>query len=149
MKNLSIKFWKTSTKYFKAYLKFLHQFCRYPTKKCCPQLQRSNLEFYFVKFLIHSFHIHWSDMKSIWVIGVFLACAFAKPREGFQKTYRYFKITCTSSNKTCVNPFCFIKNSRNDSKYSAGCDIIKPINELYVIFWTFRFFSSWQLIIFS
>lgn len=67
-------------------------------------------------------------------LAILIAClaAYAKPPEGFKKTYRYFKITCSSSNITCVNSFCFLKNSRNDSTYSAGCDIIKNVTKVYV-----------------
>jgi hypothetical protein len=65
-------------------------------------------------------------MKLVWILFIVFVVSVAKPREGFKKSYRYFKITCSTSNKTCVNPFCRIKNSRNESTYSAGCDLIKP-----------------------
>ena len=55
-----------------------------------------------------------------------------KPREAFKKTFRYFKISCSSTNKTCNKPFCYLKNTRNDSKFSAGCDVIKKVNKFYV-----------------
>lgn len=57
-----------------------------------------------------------------------------KPPVGFKKTYRYFKINCSTSNKTCIKPFCYIKNSRNDSTYSAGCEITRNVTTAFVGF---------------
>lgn len=55
-------------------------------------------------------------------VAIIFVAALAKPLKEFEKTYRYYKITCSSSNKTCIKPFCYLKNSRNDSTFSVGCD---------------------------
>ena len=72
---------------------------------------------------------------AIFIILILSCCVFLvhlKPREGFKKTFRYFKITCSSSNKTCNKPFCYLKNTRNTSTFSTGCDVIRPVFKIYV-----------------
>lgn len=51
-------------------------------------------------------------------------------RKEIVKSFRYFKIACSSSNKSCIDPFCYIKNTRNDSTFSAGC---KHLNKVYKV----------------
>lgn len=54
--------------------------------------------------------------------------AIQKKRSG--KSFRYFKIACASSNISCIDPFCYIKNTRTDSTFSAGC---KHLNKIYKV----------------
>lgn len=70
---------------------------------------------------------------------IIMASTESRPHEGFKKSFRYWKITCSSSNKTCSKPFCYIKNTRNDSTYSAGCDFVnKNVTKLYLKFGAFK-----------
>ena len=78
-----------------------------------------------------------SAMKIAILNVLILSCCIflvhLKPREGFEKSYRYFKISCSSSNKTCIKSFCYLKNTRNTSTFSAGCGAIsRPVFKVYV-----------------
>lgn len=91
----------------------------------------------------------------VFVFIVVFAVGYKAPT-GFRKTFRYFKISCSSDSKTCAKPFCYIKNSRNDSTFSAGCDwirnIAKPLasflcSNCFINYWHYFSLSQYQITI--
>lgn len=47
---------------------------------------------------------------------------------------RFSKIECSSSNKTCEKPFCYLKSySRYKTTINFGCVFNKDLNKVYVI----------------
>ena len=62
-------------------------------------------------------------LRKLWVKALIIKEIF-----NFQKFEKFTKVECSSSNKTCINPYCNLKAySRKITFMNFGCDLLKPL----------------------